>query len=170
MATNFAINSSVIGVDLNNGNATALFSVGTHVLGSNASEWVYVQAATSIVANRMVAYQSGSFTCGMASGGDLVTNGFVIAASQTSISSGAYGWVAIRGVGLTITSTASCTTGPVIGVFLAAAAATGMLSTSVSASGTMAGISVIDATLSTSAAGGSITVNMTWPRTYTQVG
>ena len=169
MAVNFTVNSSTVGVDLNNGNATALFAVGTHVLGSNGTEWVYVNANTSIVAQRMVAYQSGTFTCGMASGGDLITLGSVIALSQTSISSGAYGWVAIRGVALTVVSTASCTT-PQILVTLAAAAATGMLSTSISASGTMAGISVIDATLSTSAAGGTIVVNMTWPRTYAYTG
>ena len=166
----FQANSSVIGVDLNNFNATALFAPGTHVLGSNGTEFVYVQAATSIVGQRMVAYNSSSFTCGMASGGDLVTNGYVIACAQTSISAQAYGWVAIRGVGLTVVSSASCTTGPAILVTLAAAAATGMLSTSISASGTMAGISIIDATQSTSAAGGTIVVNMTWPRTYTPVG
>lgn len=169
MAQNFFLNSSAIGVDLNNASSTALFAVGTHVLGSNGTEFVYVQAATSIVGQRMVAFQSGSFTCGMASGGDLITLGSVIACAQTSISSQAYGWVAIRGVGLTVVSTASCTAPPVI-VTLAAAAATGMLSTSVSASGTMAGISVIDASQSTSAAGGTIVVNMTWPRTYTQIG
>ncbi len=170
MAQSFYVNSSTIGVDLNNFSATALFAPGTHVLGSNGTEFVYVQANTSIVGQRMVAYNSGSFTCGMASGADLVTNGYVIACAQTSISSQAYGWVAIRGVGLTVVSSASCTTGPAIIVTLAAAAATGMLSTSISASGTMAGISVIDATQSTSAAGGTIVVNMTWPRTYTQVG
>ena len=170
MAQSFYVNSSAIGVDLNNFSATALFAVGTHVLGNAGTEFVYVQASTSIVGQRMVAYQSGTFTCGMVSGADLVTNGYVIACAQTSISAQAYGWVAIRGVGLTVGSTASCTTGPAIGVFLAAAAATGLLSTSISASGTMAGISVIDATQSTSAAGGTIVVNMTWPRTYTQVG
>ena len=170
MAQSFYINQSMVGVDLNNGNATALFAVGTHVLGNGGTEWVYVQAGTSIVAQRMVAYQSGTFTCSMASGADLVTNGYVIACSQTSISAQAYGWVCIRGVNLTVGSSASCTTGPAIGIFLAAAAATGLLSTSISASGTMAGISIIDATQSTSAAGGTIVVNMTWPRTYTQVG
>ena len=170
MAQSFYTNSSMIGVDLNNASSTALFAVGTHILGSQGTEFVYVQANTSIVGQRMVAYQSGTFTCGMASGADLVTNGFVIACAQTSISSQAYGWVCIRGVALTVVSTASCTTGPAIIVTLAAAAATGMLSTSISASGTMAGISVIDATQSTSAAGGTIVVNMTWPRTYTQVG
>lgn len=170
MVQSFYPNSSVIGVDLNNGNATALFAPGTHLLGSAGTEWVYVQAATSIVAQTMVAYQSGSFTCGMASGGDLVTLGSVIACAQTSISAQAYGWVCIRGVGLTVKSTASCTSGPNILMTLAAAAATGLLSTSISASGTMAGISIIDATLSTSAAGGTIVVNMTWPRTYGYAG
>ena len=170
MAATFSSNSSLIGVDFNNASSTALFAEGTHALGSNGTEFVYVQAATSIVRQRMVAYQSGTFTCGMASGADLVTNGYVIANAQTSISAQAYGWVAIRGVGLTVASSGSCTTGPAIIITLAAAGSTGFLSTSVSASGTMAGISVIDATQSTSAAGGTIVVNMTWPRTYTQVG
>lgn len=169
MAQSFFVNTSTVGVDLNSGNPTALFAVGTHVLGNAGTEFVYVQANTSIVANRMVAYNSGTFTCGMASGGDLITLGGVIAMSQTSISSQAYGWVAIRGVGLTVGCTASCTT-PAVGVFLAAAAATGLLSTSVSASGTMAGIAVIDASQSTSSGPGTLVVNMTWPRTYTQLG
>ena len=170
MAQSFYVNQSMIGVDLNNYSATALFAVGTHVLGSNGTEFVYVQAGTSIVGQRFVAYQSGTYTCSMASGADIVTNGYVIANAQTSISAQAYGWVCLRGNHLTVASTASCTTGPAIGLFLSAAACTGLISTSISASGTMAGISIIDATQSTSAAGGTVIVNMTWPRTYTQVG
>ena len=170
MAQNFYLNSSTIGVDLNNASATALFAVGTHVLGTQGTEFVYVQAGTSIVGQRFVAFQSGTYTAGHASGADLVTNGYVIANAQTSISAQAYGWVCIRGHYLTVASSGSCTTGPAIGLFLAAGGSTGFISTSVSGSGTMAGISIVDATQSTSAAGGTVIVNMTWPRTYTQVG
>src|SRR4051812_44891969 len=101
MAQSFFVQQSTIGVDLNNGGSTQLFALGTHILGNNGSEWVYVQANTSIVGNTMVVYNSGTFTCPMASIGDAILGGR-IATAQTSISSQAYGWVAIRGIGLSV--------------------------------------------------------------------
>lgn len=163
MSQTFFIQSSTIGVDLNNGNATALFAVGTHVLGGNGTEWVYVQANTSIVANTMVAFNSGTFTCGMASAGDSIIGGNQLATAQTSISAQAFGWVAIRGVGLTVQSTGSTTSTPQ-GVFLAASGTpTGSLSNVASGSCTVAGIAF------EAAASGTYTVcTLTWPRYVNQ--
>lgn len=158
MAQSFFLNSSAIGVDLNNGNATALFAVGTHVLGTQGTEWVYVQANTSIVGNTVVAFNS-AFTCGMASGGDLTT-GQQLAIAQTSISSQAFGWVAIRGDNLTcaITGTASF-----VGAWCVAPSAvgTGVLSNIITASNTMAGLQM------TATASGSVaSFSATWPRGF----
>lgn len=161
MAQTFTLNSSTIGVDLNNGNATALFAVGTHVLGSNDTEWVYVQANTSILPYRMVAFNAAG-TCGMASASDLL-NGLQLGLAQTSISSQAYGWVAIRGIGLTVQTTGSATA-TAQGIYLAASGTpTGVLSNVASASGTVAGISFTDVSTQT-AVSTLTTATLSWPR------
>ena len=157
MATSYFVNQSMVGVDLMNGNATALFAVGTHVNGTNNSEWVYVQAATSVNAYTVCAFNSATFTCGMASGGDL-SLGANLAVAQTSISAQAYGWVATRGVGLQVSQTGISSAGST--VYLAASAApTGSISTSISASNTVQGIAVEASTSATYAY-----VNLSWPR------
>ena len=157
MSTSYFVQSSTVGVDLNNGNATALFAVGTHVLGNNGTEWIYVQANTSILANTIVAFNSGTFTCGMASGGDL-TLGSQLATAQTSISSQAFGWVAIRGVGLTVSQTGTTSAlGPVC--LAASGVPTGFISFQITASNTLAGIKFL-VTVSATAC----PVLMDWPR------
>lgn len=157
MPQTFSLNSSSIGVDLNNFNATALFAVGTHVLGTSSTEWVYVQANTSIIANTIVAYNSGTFTCGMASGGDL-TLGSQLATAQTSCSSQAFFWVAIRGIGLTVSQTGTTS---VLGVISLAASAvpTGFISLQISASNTLQGITLVATVSSTLGV-----FNLIWPR------
>lgn len=157
MAQTFGVNSSTIGVDLNNFSATALFAVGTHVLGSNGTEWVYVQAATSVNGLTWVAYNSGTFTCAMASGGDLLAAS-QIAVAQTSCSAQAFFWVAIRGIGLTVSQTG--TTSALGAVYLGASSTpTGLVSLQISASGTLQGVSLV-ATVSTTLG----VFNLTWPK------
>ena len=164
----FFVQSSAVGVDLNNGNATALFAPGTHVLGNQGTEWVYVQASTSISGNSFVAITTGSYTAGMASCGD-ATNGSQLALSQTSISAQAFGWVAIRGVGLTAWCNSSATAPTNIGVFLATQSArTGVITVFGSGSGTLGGVQITEAASST-ASGALITVNLNWPRSATQL-
>lgn len=150
--------SSQIGVDLNNGSATALFAVGTHVLGSAGTEWVYVQANTSINAYTVCAFDSASYTCGMASGGDL-TLGSSLAVAQTSISNSAYGWVAIRGMGLQIQQTGTSSVQNLTLYLAASAVPTGVLSNQITASNTVQGISLL---ATASATYGFF--NLTWPR------
>ena len=163
------VNSSMIGVDLNNQSTTELFALGTHVLGTDGSEWAYVHASTSVSANTFVAIRTGSFTCGMASGGDVIS-GAQLALAQTAISAQAFGWVAVRGIGLTAWCTESATAPTTIGVFLATQSArTGVITVQGSGSGTLAGVGITEASSST-ATGALITVNLTWPRTFTQVG
>ena len=163
----FFVQSSTVGVDLNNGNATALFAPGTHVLGNNASEWVYVQAGTSISSNSFVAINTGSYTAGMASGAD-VLNGSQLALSQTSISAQAFGWVCIRGVQLTAWCNSSATAPTTIGVFLATQSSRcGVMTVFGSGSGTLGGVQITEAASSTST-GALVTVNLNWPRSITQ--
>jgi len=174
MAQTFFPNSSTMGFDASNMSATALFAVGTHVLGNNDSEWVYVQAQTTISAQAWVAFNS-TFSAGMASAGD-VTAGLGIGVANATISASSYGWVAIRGISLSALFTGTGSTAPTSGQLQLASSAgpTGvvMLGTVGTASCTLAGASLV-ATASSSASGlgtggANVTlVNLYWPRPNT---
>ena len=153
-------NSSIIGVDLDNTSTTQLFALGTHCLGNNNSEWVYVQASTSVTAYKMVAFNN-VYAMGMASGTDLIM-GNQIGVAQTVFLAAAYGWVAIRGNSLGVMVTGSCTL-TAQGIYLASSSMpTGMLGQSASGSGTMAGISFVSVNqTSTATVQGAL---LSWPR------
>lgn len=160
MAQTFYQVGGMVGVDLNNQSTTQLFALGTHVLGTQNSEWVYINAATSVSGLSAVAINAAG-TGGMASGGDL-TAGRQLALAQTSISAQAFGWVAIRGLGLTVATTGSSSA--TSSVFLAASGTpTGTLSSAATGSGTLAGVSFTDVANQTATATFT-TCNLTWPR------
>jgi hypothetical protein len=164
MAQTFFVNSSTVGVDLNNQSTTQLFALGTHLLGNQDTEWVYVQANTSIVGQSMVAFNS-SFTCAMASGLDVV-NGLPLGTAQTSVSSQAFGWITIRGANLTVLMTG---TGSVPqAVFLGSSAiTTGILVFGAgTGSCTLQGVQ-LQVTASSSATSGVCLVALTWPKAAT---
>lgn len=159
--TFFTVNATP-GIDLNNAGSTQLFALGTQTLGNNNTMWVYVQANTSIVGNTMVAFNAAG-TCAMASGADLL-NGLQLATAQTSISSQAFGWVCVRGVGLTVKTTGSSSIQSAI--YLAATGApTGILSSVAAASSTLAGATFTDVANQTATATFT-TVNLSWPRGF----
>lgn len=151
---------SMIGVDLDNTGTTQLFALGTHVLGTNNSEWVYVQASTSVTAYKMVAFNN-AYAMGMASAADLLM-GLQIGVAQTAFAAAAFGWVAIRGNSLGVMTTGSATT-TAVGLYLASSAmSTGMLGQSASASGTVAGISLVSVNqTATATVQGAL---LSWPR------
>ena len=158
--SSFNVTQSTIGVDLNNSSTTQLFALGTKVLGSNNSEWVYVQAATSVTAYKVVAF-NGTFTCGMASGGDLIGGIAEIAVAQTSAAASEYFWVCRRGdrVGVMCTGSVSVANQ----LYMAASSTpTGILSISASASGTIYGISLVTVVDTANATVHSAIVS--WPR------
>lgn len=164
MAQSFFINQSTIGVDLNNGSATQLFALGQRVSGTQNSEWVYVQANTSIVGQMAVAFNS-AFTCAMASGLDVV-NGLQLGIAQTSISSQAFGWVAIRGENMTCVITGTCSLGNATCIWVGGSATpTGVLFLNSTNSGscTVQGFQLA-ATASSSASAGVGLFNLTWPK------
>jgi len=170
---NFFVQSSTVGVDLNNISATALFAVGTHAFGTNDSEWVYVQAQTTISAFSWVAF-NGTFSAGMASAADVATNGNNFGLAQVQISASSYGWIAIRGVALTGLFTGTGSLAQTSGeLHLASSAGTTgvmMLGTVGTASNTMVGVQLA-ATASSSATGlgngasNVCTFNLYWPPT-----
>lgn len=170
MSNTFYTNSSTIGFNPSSVSATALFALGTHTLGSNDSEWVYVMAQTTISANSWVAFNS-AYSAGMASATDVISN-LGIGVANVAISASSYGWVAIRGVGLTALFTGTGSLAPSSGQLQLASSAgpTGvvMLGTVGTASCTLQGASLV-ATASSSATGlgnnaSNVTlVNLYWP-------
>ena len=176
MANTFYPNSSSIGFDATNMSATALFALGTHILGNNDTEWVYVQAQTTISALSWVAFNS-TYSAGMASAGDVAANGNTIALANGAISASSYGWVAIRGLGLsglfTGTGSLALTSGQLQLASSAGPTGTMMLGTVGTASCTIAGASLV-ATSSSSATGlganaSNVTLfNLYWPQQQTR--
>ena len=172
MSNTFNANSSTIGFDPSNMSATALFAVGSHMLGSNDTEWVYVQAQTTISALSWVAFNA-TFSAGMASAGDVAINGNAIGLANAQISASSYGWVAIRGANLsalfTGTGSLALTSGQLQLASSAGPTGVVMLGTVGTASCTLAGVSLV-ATASSSATGlgngasNVCLVNLYWPQ------
>lgn len=169
MAAFFPVSGN-IGVDLNNQSATQLFALGMTVVGNQDTEWVYCQANTSISAKTMVAF-SALGSAGMASGLDLLA-GLQLATAQITVSVSSFFWAAIRGIGLTVQTTGSCTavawnsaTGNSAITLAGGFANTGILSqasSSAAISGIVAGIAfttIPDQTVGTSLAVATIS----WP-------
>ena len=177
MSQSYYPNSSVIGFDPVNMSATALFAVGTHLLGNNDSEWLYVQAQTTINPLSWVAFNA-TFSAGMASGTD-VTTGLGIALANVTISASSYGWVAIRGINMSGRFTGTGSLAPTSGQLQLASTAgpTGviMLGLVGTASCTLAGASLVATASSTAgtasglgSGGADITLfNLFWPRPFT---
>ena len=163
---------SNLGVDLNNQSDSQLFALGTHCYGSQDTEWVYLQANSSISARTIIAF-TGAGSAGMASGNDLL-NGLQLATAQTTVSVSSYFWAAIRGIGLTVLTTGSCTavawtsaTGNGNITIAASGIPTGVLaqsqsSGSAAASGIVAGIAFTDCTNQTATATYTV-ATLSWP-------
>jgi hypothetical protein len=160
-----------LGVDLNNQSPTMLFALGTHVYGNQDTEWVYLQANTSISARTMIAF-SALGSAGMASGADLLA-GLQLATAQLTVSTSSFFWAAIRGIGLTVLTTGSCTavawnsaTGNSAITLQASGVPTGVLvqaSSSAGVSGILAGISFTDCTNQTATSTYTV-ATLSWPR------
>lgn len=129
---------SIIGVDLDNTSTTQLFALGTHVMGTNNSEWVYVQiGATAVTVYKAVAFNN-TYTCGMASGSD-VLSGLELGVAQTAMATSAFGWVAVRGNSLGVLGSGSSTL-VAQGIYLHG---TGLIDNQQSASVTLQGIAFV---------------------------
>jgi hypothetical protein len=168
---NFVAIGGNVGIDLNNQSATALFALGTHTYGNQDTEWVYLQANTSISGRSMIAF-SALGSAGMCSGADLLA-GLQLATAQITVSVSSFFWAAIRGIGLTVLTTGSCTSVAWVSAtaggqitIAASGAPTGVLiqaSSSAASSGILAGISFTDTTNQT--VGSTFTVaTLSWPR------
>lgn len=153
------VNSSMIGVDFNNASSTALFALGTHAVGNQGTEFMYVELATAVSAYTAVVV-NGTFTATGADATNLLAGGNV-AWMQGSGSDGMFAWVAIQGHVAVMTS--GSVTGTPQGVFVpGASGSTGVISNNYSASGTLQGVFFTSiAQTATATITGAVLV---WPR------
>lgn len=157
MAT-FVVNSSTIGVDLNNSATSAAFALGTRVNGSQDTLWVYVQANGAITTGMCCSINTtGTATPCLTSGGSLVANSD-IAFAQNAFADTEYGWLAKNGNNVYIR--VSGTTSPSGVLYIAVSS--GLLHTT-SASGTLSGVALL-ANVSSTAVGIAVLANLTWPK------
>lgn len=115
------VNSSTIGVDFNNPSSTALFGLGSEVLGNQGSEWTYVIATGTLATGTVVAiFTNGTayaFTTALLNGGDTAgtTGNLNLGVMQTNVPQGQYAWAARKGVNLYVLCTGTCTGGGAMG-------------------------------------------------------
>lgn len=155
MATYYSTSSS-IGVDLNNTSSSSLFTLGQKLFGSNNSEWTYVYATGALSTGMVVGIQSAGTALPL-SIASACSGAQSIGVANGAFSAGDYGWVATRGVGVTVAISASGT----LAATLYIATTSGYLSTT-GGSATLAGVELLaagaTATLTTT------TAILTWPR------
>ena len=165
-------NSSRIGANLNGASdgATALFAVGSRVRGDDATEWIYVQANVALTTGQCV-YLNQTFTAQLANVTNAIT-GNVLAFSQGVFAASDFGWVARKGTPIYVLISGVSTVGGELSV---SASDSGTLSAAVSTtsgpitiSGTLAGISVIEATATATAR--AVPSFVTYPRAVTLTG
>lgn len=94
------LTSGVIGADLANPSTADTFAVGDRQVGTDGTEWVYVQASGAITQYDCVAidedYQAAAMTTALGNAGHRV--GF----AQAAFADDEYGWVAIGGSNITV--------------------------------------------------------------------
>lgn len=98
--------SPILGVDFTSTPTTAEFELGTRVMGSDGTEWVYIQASGAITQYYTVAidenYQAAHLTTA------LNTAGHQIGFAQSAFADNDYGWVATRGSNIKAAVASSC--------------------------------------------------------------
>ena len=157
----FFTTQSAIGVDFNTTNTTALFTLNDIKLGSGDSEWIYVKASGALLTGQMVTIAANgtailaNTTQLLAQGTQNANNiGFV----QGNFADQDFGWVARRGVGMSVMC--SGTAAPNAILYLVTASNGGLSTTA--GSGTLAGILLL-----ASASTASLVITtaiLTWPR------
>ncbi len=143
------------------------FAVGTHAIGTNGSEYVFIKAAAALARWQCVAVDK-TFAAVVTMTVTLANQQFTPAWPQVAIASGDYGWVAIRGESIGVLARKNSLANKKLYV---SGLSPGVLSsTSVITSAYVSGI--ILTTSSTSAMTGAnnsavVVAVATWPRTLT---
>lgn len=143
------------------------FAIGTMFEGNNGSEFIFVQASTSIALGDFVAIQNG-FQANSLNSTNVISSlgcriglaGATVAGSVTYIPAGAYFWCAIRGGSLSGNAASALTAGTPVQLFTSATA--GAITSVTTSSSLAAGLAGIECVSSTTPI-----FNLTWPRTVT---
>ena len=155
--TAFYPNSSMLGVDFNNAQATASYAAGTKALGSNDTVWVYCEfngAATT--GDCCTVTTAGTATRVVTSGGQDASQQLIVF-PQTAVTSGYYAWCVQHGRGVYVAVSATCNPSAALYV----ATSSGKLSTT-SASSTIAGVALM--AVSGTATTAVTVANVVWPK------
>ncbi|MCI0557644.1 MAG: hypothetical protein MN733_04055 [Nitrososphaera sp.] len=96
----------MIGAKLYQVDSSKLFDLGTCVMGTDNTEWVYVEASGTITVYDVVAidedYQAAACSSALAGAGH--TPGF----AQQAFTDGQFGWVALKGSNIKVRAASSC--------------------------------------------------------------
>ena len=160
--------SSMIGVDLSGvGGTTQLFALGTLAYGTGGSEWEYVEVTSTHVTGKVVIInQNGTAKVAldslMTANGTQGQFGFV----QNAVNQGEFAWVARRGRGLYVLTSATLTLGGDTALGLALSANSGRLIAQPAGvvGSTMFGIFILSGTVSFTTAGIPTLASLLWPR------
>ncbi len=157
----FFTNGSTIGANLGNSDgATALFGLSSVTMGSQDTEWIYVNSVSALVTGTAVVVNS-SGTANLLNGTVSTTSaGKQIAFSQGVFSASDYGWVARRGNGIYVLVSSVST----VNVILYNCENSGTLTTA-TATNTFAGIALI--TASSTGVATAVPAFVSWPRLVT---
>lgn len=154
----FYPNQSIIGVDLNNTSATAQFTLGQRVSGSQDTMWVYVQMNGAATTGMICTMNTGPTATPAITAAALTAANAQIAFAQSAFADGEYGWLCYHGNNVYVRVSGTTSLSGVLYV----AVASGCLHTT-SASSTMAGVAMI-ANVSSTATNVAVLANLTWPR------
>ena len=147
---------SAVGIDFDGGTeSTASQVIGTRMVGTDSSEWLYITAGSAIAQYDAVTVTEGysGVPCTKA----LIDDHHIFGVAPEAISSGEYGWVQLTGV-VTINVLASCAAD----VQLFSSATAGSLD---DASTSQTAVNGIVLTTARSGTAGSAASLMTWPMT-----
>lgn len=151
----FYATTPTIGIDLNSSSTTAQFTLGTKVMGTQDTEWVYVIANGAISAGDICEITAAG-TASRATTAGPRTSVTELGAAQNVFADLEYGWIARRGYNLTIAISATVQPG-----VMYIATTSGKLSNT-SASATIQGILINNG--SATATTTTTTGTLTWPR------
>lgn len=137
------------------------FTLGTHALGTDGTEYIFCKATAAVAQYAAVAIDTTSniTTLTLAGLRALTDYGW----PQVAIASGAYGWVAIRGQGIGVLARLSSLAG--VPCYISSVSAGRITTTSVrsTSGGTM--LNVVLTTSVTSSPSGATVANAPWPGT-----
>lgn len=151
------MNGSMIGVDFASASDTAQFALGTTVLGTQDTLWVYVECNSVMVTGDVCAITTGGTANRVTTTGGQSAEKQVLCFPQTSATSGQFAWAAQKGAPIYVQVSATCNPSAALYV----ATTTGKLSTT-SASSTIAGVVLL--ALSGTATTAAVLANVVWPK------